>query len=155
MSIYWRNTIMQGKKEVQKFNKITGASLSQEQLEALKLYLYFQRGNLNIKSEDDLKIFKEEDTSFDLKELENVEVKLRYDLIKNQKCKLSSRYLDFIEQNKNQILHISLENATGNFVTLQEDPHKMWLFVPDLDLLYQNAKGEWVDFYTAIDEQKE
>lgn len=143
---------MRNKKEVQKFNKITGASLSQEQLEALKLYLYFQRGNLNIKSEDDLKIFKEEDASFDLKELENVEVKLRYDLIINQKCKLSSRYLDFIEQNKNKNLHISLENATGNFVTLREDPQKMWLFVPDLDLLYQNSKGEWVDFYTAIDE---
>lgn len=142
---------MLNKKEVQKFNKIAKTSLSKEQLEALELYLYFQKGNLNIKSEDDLNIFKEEESCFDLKELEDVEVKLNYNSIKNQKLKLSDRFLEFVEKNKNKTLHISLENATRNFVTLREDPQKMWLFVPDLDLLYQNSKGKWVDLYTTIE----
>ena len=99
------------------------------------------------------------DINIELKEPipEGTEVKLNYEVIKSRPTypRLSQKYKDFIEANKDAILHTTDENAKKGYVCLAEDPDKLWLWTPLFDLLYRNEAGEFVEYGDSILAPKE
>ena len=62
---------------------------------------------------------------------------------------MNQKFIDFVEEHKDEVLHVTRENAKNSLVCLQEDPEKIWLFNIIHDFLYK-VGDEWVDYATAF-----
>lgn len=149
------------RQSVREFNRKNKTNYTKAELEALDFAIKFRAGNANVQSMSDLALNPFINIELEEPIPEGTEVKLNYEVIKNRPTypRLSQKYKDFIEANKDVILHTTDENAKKGYVCLAEDPDKLWLWTPLFDLLYRNEAGEFVEYGDSIlapkDEKKE
>lgn len=149
------------RQSVREFNRKHKTNYTKAELEALDFAIKFRAGNANVQSMSDLALNPFINIELEEPIPEGTEVKLNYEVIKNRPTypRLSQKYKDFIEANKDAILHTTDENAKKGYVCLAEDPDKLWLWTPLFDLLYRNEAGEFVEYGDSIlapkDEEKE
>ena len=149
------------RQSVREFNRKNKTNYTKAELEALDFAIKFRAGNANVQSMSDLALNPFINIELEEPIPEGTEVKLKYDTIKSRPTypRLSQKYKDFIEANKDAILHTTDENAKKGYVCLAEDPDKLWLWTPLFDLLYRNEAGEFVEYGDSIlapkDEEKE
>lgn len=149
------------RQSVREFNRKNKTNYTKAELEALDFAIKFRAGNANVQSMSDLALNPFINIELEEPIPEGTEVKLNYEVIKNRPTypRLSQKYKDFIEANKDAILHTTDENAKKGYVCLAEDPDKLWLWTPLFDLLYRNEAGEFVEYGDSIlapkDEEKE
>lgn len=149
------------RQSVREFNRKNKTNYTKAELEALDFAIKFRAGNANVQSMSDLALNPFINIELEEPIPEGTEVKLNYEIIKNRPTypRLSQKYKDFIEANKDAILHTTDENAKKGYVCLAEDPDKLWLWTPLFDLLYRNEAGEFVEYGDSIlapkDEKKE
>lgn len=128
-----------------KYNKQHGTHYTANDFYLAELYAKLQSGNLDIKELNDLKL-NSDFVHIDNEDLvpENTEVKLNYEHIISRPVKLNEKYKTFIEENKDNVLHITRENAKNSLVCLKEDPEKIWEFDIYSDFLYKKD-DKWVN----------
>ena len=149
------------RQSVREFNRKNKTNYTKAELEALDFAIKFRAGNANVQSMSDLALNPFINIELEKPIPEGTEVKLNYETIKSRPTypRLSQKYKDFIEANKDAILHTTDENAKKGYVCLAEDPDKLWLWTPLFDLLYRNEAGEFVEYGDSIlapkDEEKE
>ena len=149
------------RQSVREFNRKNKTNYTKAELEALDFAIKFRAGNANVQSMSDLALNPFINIELEEPIPEGTEVKLNYEVIKNRPTypRLSQKYKDFIEANKDATLHTTDENAKKGYVCLAEDPDKLWLWTPLFDLLYRNEAGEFVEYGDSIlapkDEEKE
>lgn len=149
------------RQSVREFNRKNKTNYTKAELEALDFAIKFRAGNANVQSMSDLALNPFINIELEESIPEGTEVKLNYETIKSRPTypRLSQKYKDFIEANKDAILHTTDENAKKGYVCLAEDPDKLWLWTPLFDLLYRNEAGEFVEYGDSIlapkDEEKE
>lgn len=149
------------RQSVREFNRKNKTNYTKAELEALDFAIKFRAGNANVQSMSDLALNPFINIELEEPIPEGTEVKLNYETIKSRPTypRLSQKYKDFIEANKDAILHTTDENAKKGYVCLAEDPDKLWLWTPLFDLLYRNEAGEFVEYGDSIlapkDEEKE
>ena len=149
------------RQSVREFNRKNKTNYTKAELEALDFAIKFRAGNANVQSMSDLALNPFINIELEEPIPEGTEVKLNYETIKSRPTypRLSQKYKDFIEANKDAILHTTDENAKKGYVCLAEDPDKLWLWTPLFDLLYRNEAGEFVEYGDSIlapkDEGKE
>ena len=149
------------RQSVREFNRKNKTNYTKAELEALDFAIKFRAGNANVQSMSDLALNPFINIELEEPIPEGTDVKLNYEVIKNRPTypRLSQKYKDFIEANKDAILHTTDENAKKGYVCLTEDPDKLWLWTPLFDLLYRNEAGEFVEYGDSIlapkDEEKE
>lgn len=140
------------RQSVREFNRKNKTNYTKAELEALDFAIKFRAGNANVQSMSDLALNPFINIELEEPIPEGTEVKLNYETIKSRPTypRLSQKYKDFIEANKDAILHTTDENAKKGYVCLAEDPDKLWLWVPLFDLLYRNEAGEFVEYGDSI-----
>lgn len=149
------------RQSVREFNRKNKTNYTKAELEALDFAIKFRAGNASVQSMSDLALNPFINIELEEPIPEGTEVKLNYETIKSRPTypRLSQKYKDFIEANKDAILHTTDENAKKGYVCLAEDPDKLWLWTPLFDLLYRNEAGEFVEYGDSIlapkDEEKE
>lgn len=149
------------RQSVREFNRKNKTNYTKAELEALDFAIKFRAGNANVQSMSDLALNPFINIELEEPIPKGTEVKLNYETIKSRPTypRLSQKYKDFIEANKDAILHTTDENAKKGYVCLAEDPDKLWLWTPLFDLLYRNEAGEFVEYGNSIlapkDEEKE
>ena len=145
------------RQSVREFNRKNKTNYTKAELEALDFAIKFRAGNANVQSMSDLALNPFINIELEEPIPEGTEVKLNYEVIKNRPTypRLSQKYKDFIEANKDAILHTTDENAKKGYVCLAEDPDKLWLWTPLFDLLYRNEAGEFVEYGDSILAPKE
>ncbi len=132
--------------ERRKFNRKNHTNYTREQMDAIEMYAKMRSGEISIKHASD---FKDSPFfHFDGKALapDGAEAKIRYDDILSRSEKLNDKYIEFVTQHKEEIVHISRKNTEGKpdtLVTLEEDPNSIWLFDIYSDLLFKNEAEEW------------
>lgn len=132
--------------ERRKFNKKNHTNYTKEQMDAIEMYAKIRSGEISIKHASD---FKDNPFfHFDGKALapDGTEAKIRYDEILSRPEKLNDKYIEFITQHKEGIVHVSRKNTDGKpdtLVTLEEDPDSIWLFDIYSDLLFKNEEEKW------------
>ena len=140
------------RQSVREFNRKNKTNHTKAELEALDSAIKFRAGNAPVQSMSDLAL--NPFINIELKEPipEGTEVKLNYEVIKSRPTypRLSQKYKDFIEANKDAVLHTTNENAKEGYVCLAEDPDKLWIWTPLFDLLYRNEAGEFVEYGDSI-----
>lgn len=137
---------------VREFNHKNKTNYTKAELEALDFAIKFRAGNLEVQSMSDLALNPFINIELEEPIPEGTEVKLNYEVIKSRPNypRLSQKYKDFIEANKDVILHTTDENAKKGYVCLAEDHDKLWLWTPLFDLLYRNEAGEFVEYSDSI-----
>lgn len=145
------------RQSVREFNRKHKTNYTKAELEALDFAIKFRAGNVNVQSMSDLALNPFINIELEEPIPEGTEVKLNYETIKSRPTypRLSQKYKDFIEANKDTILHTTDENAKKGYVCLAEDPDKLWLWTPLFDLLYRNEAGEFVEYGDSILAPKE
>ena len=140
------------RQSVREFNRKNKTNYTKAELEALDFAIKFRAGNANVQSMSDLALNPFINIELEEPIPEGTEVKLNYETIKSRPTypRLSQKYKDFIEANKDAILHTTDENAKKGYVCLAEDPDKLWLWTPLFDLLYRNEAGEFVEYGDSI-----
>ena len=140
------------RQSVREFNHKNKTNYTKAELEALDFAIKFRAGNANVQSMSDLALNPFINIELEEPIPEGTEVKLNYEIIKSRPTytRLSQKYKDFIEANKDMILHTTDENAKKGYVCLAEDPGKLWLWTPLFDLLYRNEAGEFVEYGDSI-----
>lgn len=140
------------RQSVREFNRENKTNYTKAELEALDFAIKFRAGNANVQSMSDLALNPFINIELEEPIPEGTEVKLNYEIIKGRPTypRLSQKYKDFIEANKDAILHTTDENAKKGYVCLAEDPDKLWLWTPLFDLLYRNEAGEFVEYGDSI-----
>nr|DAQ94055.1 MAG TPA: hypothetical protein [Caudoviricetes sp.] len=140
------------RQSVREFNRKNKTNYTKAELKALDFAIKFRAGNANVQSMSDLALNPFINIELEEPIPEGTEVKLNYEVIKNRPTypRLSQKYKDFIEANKDAILHTTDENAKKGYVCLAEDPDKLWLWTPLFDLLYRNEAGEFVEYGDSI-----
>lgn len=140
------------RQSVREFNRKNKTNYTKAELEALDFAIKFRAGNANVQSMSDLALNPFINIELEEPIPEGTEVKLNYEIIKSRPTypRLSQKYKDFIEVNKDAILHTTDENAKKGYVCLAEDPDKLWLWTPLFDLLYRNEAGEFVEYGDSI-----
>lgn len=140
------------RQSVREFNRKNKTNYTKAELEALDFAMKFRAGNLDVQSMSDLALNPFINIELEEPIPEGTEVKLNYEVIKSRPNypRLSQKYKDFIEANKDAILHTTDENAKKGYVCLAEDPDKLWLWTPLFDLLYRNEAGEFVEYGDSI-----
>ena len=140
------------RQSVREFNRKNKTNYTKAELEALDFAIKFRAGNANVQSMSDLALNPLINIELEEPIPEGTEVKLNYETIKSRPTypRLSQKYKDFIEANKDAILHPTDENAKKVYVCLAEDPDKLWLWTPLFDLLYRNEAGEFVEYGDSI-----
>lgn len=140
------------RQSVREFNRKNKTNYTKAELEALDFAIKFRAGNLEVQSMSDLALNPFINIELEEPIPEGTEVKLNYEVIKSRPTypKLSQKYKDFIEANKDVILHTTDENAKKGYVCLAEDSDKLWLWTPLFDLLYRNEAGEFVEYGDSI-----
>lgn len=138
------------RERVREFNRKYKTNYTRQELEAIEFSMKFRAGNLDVKSMYDLSLTN---SLIHIDNEDNVpegcEVKLAYDKIKARPPKMNQKFIDFVEEHKDEVLHVTRENAKNSLVCLQEDPEKIWLFNIIHDFLYK-VGDEWVDYATAF-----
>lgn len=140
------------RQSVREFNRKNKTNYTKAELEALDFAIKFRAGNLEVKSMSDLALNPFINIELEEPIPEGTEAKLNYEIIKSRPTypRLSQKYKDFIEANKDAILHTTDENAKKGYVCLVEDPDKLWSWAPLFDLLYRNEAGEFVEYGDSI-----
>lgn len=140
------------RQSVREFNRKNKTNYTKAELEALDFAIKFRAGNANVQSMSDLALNPFINIELEEPIPEGTEVKLNYETIKSRPTypRLSQKYKDFIEANKDAILHTTDENAKKGYVCLAEDPDKLWLWAPLFDLLYRDEAGEFVEYGDSI-----
>ena len=140
------------RQSVRAFNRKHKPNYTKAELEALEFAIKFRAGNANVQSMSDLALNPFINIELEEPIPEGTEVKLNYETIKSRPTypRLSQKYKDFIEANKDTVLHTTDENAKKGYVCLAEDPDKLWLWTPLFDLLYRNEAGEFVEYGDSI-----
>ena len=140
------------RESVREFNRKNKTNYTKAELEALDFAIKFRAGNASVQSMSDLALNPFINIELEEPIPEGTEVKLNYEVIKSRPNypRLSQKYKDFIEANKDAILHTTDENAKKGYVCLAEDPDKLWLWTPLFDLLYRNEAGEFVEYGDSI-----
>lgn len=140
------------RQSVREFNRKNKTNYTKAELEALDFAIKFRAGNANVQSMSDLALNPFINIELEEPIPEGTEVKLNYDVITKRPTylRLSQKYKDFIEANKDTILHTTDENAKKGYVCLAEDPDKSWLWTPLFDLLYRNEAGEFVEYGDSV-----
>ena len=130
--------------ERRKFNRKNKTNFTKEQMDAIEFYSKMRSGEIQINSMAQFKDLPFVKIDHEVVAPNGTEVKIRYDDIVSRKDIKNDKYIDFVTQNKDSILHISRDNgASGSLVTLEEDPDKIWLFDIYTDLLFQTKDGNW------------
>lgn len=142
---------------VREFNRKHKTKYTKQELEAIDFALKLKAGNLNVKSMDDLALNPYIRITPPEPIPEDTEVKLNYEVITKRVNypTLSQKYKDFIEIHRNEILHITNENAKEGYVCVKEDESKIWLWAPLFDLLYRDETGNFVKYEDSILSSKE
>lgn len=145
------------RQSVREFNRKHKTNYTKAELEALDFAIKFRAGNVNVQSMSDLALNPFINIELEEPIPEGTEVRLNYEVIKSRPSypRLSQKYKDFIEANKNAVLHTTDENAKKGYVCLTEDPDKLWLWTPLFDFLYRNEAGEFVEYGDSILAPKE
>ena len=145
------------RQSVREFNRKHKTNYTKAELEALDFAIKFRAGNANVQSMSDLALNPFINIELEEPIPEGTEAKLNYEIIKSRPTypRLSQKYKDFIEANKDVVLHTTDENAKKGYVCLVEDPDKVWLWTPLFDLLYRNEAGEFVEYSDSILAPKE
>ena len=140
------------RQSVREFNRKNKTNYTKAELEALDFAIKLRAGNANVQSMSDLALNPFINIELEEPIPEGTEVKLNYEVIKSRPTypRLSQKYKDFIEANKDAILHTTDENAKKGYVCLAEDPDKLWLWTPLFDLLYRNEAGEVGEYGDSI-----
>lgn len=142
---------------VREFNRKHKTNYTKAELEALDFAVKFRAGNLDVQSMSDLALNPFINIELEEPLPEGTEVKLNYDVITKRPTypRLSQKYKDFIETNKDAVLHTTDKNAKKGYVCLAEDPDKLWLWSPLFDFLYRNEAGEFVEYGDSVLAPKE
>lgn len=145
-----------GRAERRAYNKKHKTKLSRDQFNTLVAIARIQSGNYNLQ---DLKI-SEDLIHLDNYELvpEGCECKLNYEAIiaRPHQDKLPE-YIEWVEANKDTVLHVTRENTKNSLIAFREDErYKVdpqtnatvrldpWLFDVYTDILVKNEQGDWV-----------
>lgn len=143
-----------------RFNKQNKTNFSREDFVRMEMYQALRAGDLDVSgfTPDELP----DGISIDNEELvpEGKEVKLAYDHIMSRPKKgLTKEFLDWVEANKDRVMHVTREEASNSLVCLKEDVkwikdhftdedtnigHIPWLFDIWSDLLYETEDHRWV-----------
>lgn len=142
-----------------KFNKQHKTHYTREDFLQIELYQALRAGDLDINSMTPEQM--PEGFHVDNEELvpEGTEVKLNYELIKGRKG-VTNKYLEWIEAHKDEVLHVTREEANSSLVCVKEDVkqvkenfmnedrdmgHVPWLFDIYSDFLYHDEEtNEWI-----------
>lgn len=143
-----------------RFNKQNKTNYSREDFQAMELYQALRAGDLDMSSFGPGQL--PESFHIDNEELvpEGKEVKLAYDHIMSRPKKgLTEEFLQWVENNKDKVLHVTREEAQNSLVCIKEDVkwikdhytdedtkigHIPWLFDIWSDLLYETTDHKWV-----------
>ena len=141
-----------------KFNKQNKTNYSRADFEAIELLQKIKLGEVSEEEIDKLKLLQSSKITFTYNE-EKVdvgrEVKLNYnELMLRPKEDLSEKYISWIEEHKNEILHIAPKESDKHLTVVEypltlDGKETRWLFQAT-DFLYKTEEGEWADFNTAF-----
>ena len=141
-----------------RFNKQNKTSYSRADFEAIELLQKIKLGEVSEEELDKLRLLQNSKITFTYNE-EKVEegraVKLNYDeLMLRPKEELTEKYLNWIEEHKDEVLHIAPKESDKHLTVVEyplvaEGRETRWLFQAT-DFLYETETGEWVNFDTAF-----
>jgi len=127
-----------------KFNKQHKTNYTKEQMDVLEFFAKMRAGEIDAKSFSELNDMPFIRLDHELIAPDGTEVKLRADDILSRPDIKNDKYIEFVKNNTDKILHITRENgAKENLVTIEEDQEKIWLFDIYSDLLFKKEDGSW------------
>lgn len=141
-----------------RFNKQNKTNYSRADFEAIELLQKIKLGEVGEEELEKLKLLQNSKVTFTYNEekvAEGREVKLNYDeLMLRPKEELAEKYLNWIEDHKNEVLHIAPKESdkhltVAEYPLIVEGHETRWLFQAT-DFLYKTEAGEWVNFDTAF-----
>lgn len=143
-----------------RFNKKHKTNFTKAEFDQFEFYQRLKAGEVSL---DELSQLPE-GMHLDNEELvpEGIPVKLAYDDIMSRPKKgLTNEFLTWIEEHKDEVMHVTRKNAQSSMVCLSEDKpwlkenytdedtnigHVPWLFDIWSDLLYENPENhEWIN----------
>ena len=127
-----------------KFNKQHKTNYTKEQMDGLEFIAKMHAGEIDVKTFSELSKMPFIRLDHELIAPDGTEVKLRADEILSRPDIKNDKYIEFVKNNIDKILHITRENgAKENLVTIEEDQEKIWLFDIYSDLLFKKEDGSW------------